>query len=75
MELKKLCLLLNHMVLIFSLIFLGPYEQLWAGHDQGQQKSEHPDHEIPVAPEPSGLLLFSVGGAIVAYSCWKKKRS
>lgn len=74
MELRKICHLLNLMVLLFSLIFFGPYGQLWAGHDQGLGKSQDQDYEIPVAPEPSGLLLFSVGGVIVAYRCWKKKR-
>ena len=74
MEANKISQLLNLVILLISLVFVDPSRQVWAGHDQGQGKSQHPDHEIAVAPEPSGLLLFSVGGAVVVYRCWKKKR-
>ena len=74
METKKFYKLQNFISILFLILILSPYGIVWAGHDEGQGKSQHPDHEIAVAPEPSGLLLYSVGGAIVAYRCWKKKR-
>ena len=58
METKKFRKLLNIIVIFFLILLLSPYGIIWAGHDQGQGKSQHPDHDIAVAPEPSGLLLY-----------------
>lgn len=74
MVIKKVFYCLRLMVFFFFLVFLSPYGQVWAGHDQGQGKSQHPEQDISVAPEPSGIILFSVGGVIMAYRYWKKKR-
>ena len=52
----------------------------WAAHDQGQGKSQHPDSgtttidSVSVAPEPSSMLLFAAGGALVAFRCRKHRR-
>jgi len=61
-------------LLLFVLSFLGPYVPTRAYHDQGLGKSQHPEKDISVAPEPSGIILFSVGGVIVAYRCWRKRK-
>jgi|APSaa5957512622_1039677.scaffolds.fasta_scaffold148034_2 hypothetical protein len=74
MDRKKLFHLFKIVVVLFTLVFCYAQGSVWAGHDQGQGKSQHPDHEVAVAPEPSGLLLFTVGGMIVAYRCRKKKK-
>ena len=71
---KKFLNIFKIVVLLFTLVFWNVQGSVWAAHDQGQGKSQHPEQDISVAPEPSGLLLFAVGGMIVAYRCRKKKK-
>jgi len=71
---KKFFHLFKIIVLSFTLALWYAEGPVWAAHDQGQGKSQHPEQDISVAPEPSGLLLFAVGGMIVAYRCRKKKK-
>ena len=71
---KKFLNIFNIVIMLFALVFWCAEDPVWAAHDQGLGKSQHPEQDISVAPEPSGLLLFAVGGMIVAYRCRKKKK-
>ena len=71
---KRLFNIFSIIIFLFTLVCWSASEPVWAGHDEGLGKSQDPGPDISIAPEPSGLLLFTVGGMLVAYRCRKKKK-
>ena len=65
----------SYLLTILFLLYLGlyPFSLALAEHDQGQGKSQHPDSGVSIAPEPSSMLLFAAGGALIISRCRKKK--